>query len=388
MSTILCGDGVTDNTAALNAALALGGEIKLSGNFLISGQVTLPASSALIGSAEHTTITTTGGGYVSFRIAGSNVTVANLTIQNTAKTSGADFMLDTTFGDVIQVRLENVVSYCGFGLWADTGTGTNAYYLVWLINCTARLLRGIGYSFTRACAFLYVEDCTADYVGSTSANYAGFAIDASALAGRSAVGGAFFRQCAVNGTSGAGSHPNQTGYSIVNFSNVWMTNCDADTCDGFGYAFNAVNHLNVTGCEAGLCNNAGIVLVNCGWGQFGTNKVYGRQGQPGAASSVHGVFMLEGNQCLTFNGNQVMYCTGDGFNAPAQSGPINLSGDIVSACGGYGIATSGAFGFLASGVTLVGNAAGNYFLGSATHYLQTSMLNSGAVVSIVGPAAG
>ena len=384
------GDGATDDTAAIQAAVATTGQWIYfpPGNYKVSNQITLPANTTLTGSGQLTaTITTSAANFFLFRITGSNVTVENLTIQNGAKTGGADFILDTTIGDIIQVRVQNIVTYSSYGFCTDTGASTNAYYIVWFTNCVARLLRSNGFVFTRVSAFLYIEDCIADFVGSASANFAGFVLNTSPLSGRSNVGGAFFNQCAVNGTStGTGANANQTGFTFANYADIGMSNCLANNCDGYGYALNTITHLDLIRCVAAGCDNSGFALVACAFAEFTACKAYGRQGVTGTAG-VHGIWLLETNSIVIFTGTQVMLCTGDGFNIPQQSGPVNISGGIVSSCGGYGVHCTGTSAVLAVALTLVGNVTGNYNIQGGFQYLHDTMLNAGLVVSI-GPGPG
>ena len=383
--------GVADSTAAFNNACALGAAILVPpGNYKISGQIALAAGATLRGLGQSpATITTTAASFVLFAINGSNVTVENLTIQNGAKTGGADFVLNCPTADVIQTRVQNIVSYSSYGFWTDAGAGNNAYYLTWLTNCVTRVLRGTGFSFTRSCAFLYVENCTADFVGSASANFSGFALSGSALCGRGAVGGAFIRQCAVNGTSGTGSNTSQYGFNFVNFTAIWISLCSADTCDGVGYAFTTVGHVHAVGLEASICNNHGFAFTGCTYFELDGCKTDGRNGMSGATASAHGFCFLNTNSRMCMTGCQAFDMTGDGIFVPQQSGCVNITGGIASTNGGLGIAASGTSAVLVNGLICTGNTGGNYNLSGGSQWLRDTMLHSGTVVSVgPGPISG
>jgi len=388
------GNGSSDDTAEFAAAIAVGGNIYVpEGNYVISSKLAIPSSVALIGAAEKPTITTTAATYTLFSITGSDVVVRNFTIQNAAKTGGADVSIDVGSGTITNVTVDNLITHNSYGLISDSGTAGGFYYALWVTKCMALGLRNIGYRFTRALGFLYVEDCTADYVQSTGATgFTGFVVDNTVLLSiGQAVGGCFFTNCDAQGNSGLGtSNPTQGGFQFANTNEVWMSNCDADNLDSIGYLFNNVAHIHINTCEASICNNFGWSFTNSGFLEASGLRCYGRLGNPnGAAANTPGISFSGGNYRMSFTGISVYNATGDGIVVAAgQAGPINFSGGQVVGCGGAGLVTAGISAVLASGMTFALNAS-NYSIGGGSQYLQVSQLQSGAVVSVgPGPVSG
>lgn len=389
------GDGTTDDTdALLDAIKALGpngGTVFLPVppvSYLLSSTILLGNGVTIIGEPSKSAISTAAGMYPLFSIGGSDSGVENLVIQNQAKTGGPDILIDPGSGTINRTRINNLLTWNSYGLVADTGTDNGCYVSTWVTRCQARQVRYNGFSFTRSFAYLFLDDCVADFIGSTNPNYTGFALDNSALASVPAVGGALIRGCSVTGTStGSGAYPAQGGFCIYNTNEVWALDCDADTVDRFGWNFTNVNHLHMANCEAGLCGDFGMVFTNVGFIDAASLRVYGRS-QITHNGPANGINFCGGCSNVSLTGVTVMDCTGDGIFVPQQAGRVNISGGQILGCAGYGLQTSGSSSVLASGLSLSGNTA-NYSLGGPQHYLQVSQLNNGAVVSVgPGPVAG
>jgi hypothetical protein len=130
------GDGATDDTAAFNAAVAAlgtgGGTVYVKtppSSYRLSGTITLPRNVSIIGDINKSAITTASGSYTLFSITGSFVTIANLSIENTAKSGGADISIDVGSGQIINTILSDIISYNGYGLVADSGSANGLYYM-------------------------------------------------------------------------------------------------------------------------------------------------------------------------------------------------------------------------------------------------------------------
>jgi hypothetical protein len=90
------GDGIADDTtamqAAINAAIAQKTYVELNGAFKF-GALTINNKCRIVGGDGRTSITAVAGSYDMFTISGSDVTIENLYIDDTAKTGGWDFTL-------------------------------------------------------------------------------------------------------------------------------------------------------------------------------------------------------------------------------------------------------------------------------------------------------
>ena len=397
------GNGSTDDTTSFRNAItslgAKGGTVYVpapTASYKLSGLISVPANVSIVGDPNRSAITTAAGTYTLFSIAGSFVTISNLRIDNTAKTGGVDISIDVGsngpgFGWT-HLFIENIYTVNSYGIIADSGSGNGLYQDLIIKRIWGFALRGNGFSFTRSFGSLVLEDCTAGLGASTNPNFTVFALDNSALSGVGAVGGATFSRCYALGTSTNGTYGNQGGFYIANTAAIWISDCDADSLDYTGMAFMNVSDIFISNSNAGLCNNSCMWFVNCSNSLLSGVSIEGRNantGITGATANISGIEFASGNANMSVVGCNIVNCTGDGINIPVNAGSINISGGQIKGCTGYGIRASGTSAVLASGLTLVGNTTGNYFLGGIFHYLQVSQLNSGAVVSVgPGPVSG
>jgi len=160
----------------------------------------------------------------------------------------------------------------------------------------------------------------------------------------------------------------------------------ADTCDGKGFIFNAVNKLHLQNVTAGLCNNHGYEFTSVTNSDGIGIKAFGRNGLTTPAANIDGLKFVSGCSIFVLANVLARDCTGHGVNKnAAQAGAINVSNLMSASNVGRGVRSTGnSSAFLVSGSTLTGNTAGNYDLAGDTDWLQATQLNSGAVVS-VGP---
>jgi Pectate lyase superfamily protein len=396
------GDGVTDDTTAWrNAVTALGsvgGTVVVPMppvSYLLSGEITLPAKVSIVGDVTKSLINTAAGTYTLFSIAGSHVSIKNLSIENLNKTGGKDISIDTTSANgpgngYAHLYIENILSDNSYGVIGDSGSGQGLYQDCIIKRVWATSARGIGFSFTRSFGSLVVEDCTAGW-GASSASFAMFAIDNSVLttAGVGAVGGATFSRCFALG-SDTFTHASQVGFSIYNTVAVWMNDCDADSCDFAGMLFSNVANAYIINSSCSCGTGYGIYFTGCLACQVSNMYISGLNflsGGPGlGADGVAGLGLGGGNSEMSFVGLDIATCGGAGISIVQQNGPINFSGGFVRACSGPGILCTGTQAVLVTGMTLVGNGC-NYSFGTsaAPQFLRGVMLNSGGVVN-AGPA--
>ncbi len=382
------GDGTTDDTAAFRAAVA--GLPNGTGTvlvptppvaYLLSGKITLPTKVSIVGDEQRSWIKTAAGTYTLFSITGSFTTVKNLFIDDTNKSGGVDISIDCGShgpgSGLNHIIIENITVLSSYGVVADSGSGQGLYQDCIVRNIWADAMRGIGLSFTRFFGSLFISTCTIGSGGTLgSPGTAGIAVDSSVLtnAGVGSVGGLWMCDCWCG--------QNVNGYSIANTVAVWINNCQADTSSNIGWLFSNVQNAYLSQLEGGLsASGANMWFVNC-FNCTVTSPVVNGGGS-------HGIVFASGNAFITVSNAYVSGAAGAGiFVAATQTGCINISGGIFATCANYGLSFSGASAVMASGMTLVGNSAGNYFLGGNVHHLRDAQVNSGSVVNADGPALG
>jgi len=390
------GDGVTDDTAAINNTIAAGRVAFLPGRnytFLASGTLNVPVGGAVIGPEGKATIVTAAASFPLFSLNGTDTSLKRLILQNAAKTGGVDILLNVTAGAIERIYLEDIESFSPWGCLDDTGTGNTPYISLYATRVRSRGTRGAtAFNIVRGFAFLQFVDCLADFLGQPVglSDHPGFVIDNAVIATSGPVGGAQFTRCFANGNSRGAAITANWGFSFRNTSSVWLTDCMADSCDGYGFVFSNMNHVWIENSIAGLVNGPGWTFDTCLYVQGSNVRVFGRSinGIPGAATA-HGLSLLTNVGFASFSNLVVDGVFGDGINMPVQAAPINLTGGRISNCTGWGIDTSGTYALLVTGMQFAGNALGNYNLNGSFHYLRACQINSGAVIDAgPGPVAG
>jgi Pectate lyase superfamily protein len=392
------GNGVADDTAAFRAAItaltAGGGTVYVPVppvSYLISGTLVIPSNVSIVGHASKSLIVPAAANFALFSVTGNDIAIRDLHINNVNKTGGVDILIAVGTATYQRLTFENITTNNSFGFIADSGSGAGYYYLTRFKDCVALGLRGIGWSLTRSFAYLYIRDCTADYAqtpAGSSTNFTGFALDNTALLGSGLpIGGCFISGCSVNGNStGTGVNGSQGGFFFNNTTSVWLCDCIADEVDSVGYVFANTQFIHINNAESSYCNGIGWSFTSCLNIEASGMKAQGRQGFTATANVAGIAFASSGKVSLV--GTSVYGATGIGVDIPAgQSSYTNMSGGQIDGCGSIGLATGGTSAFLATGLTLVGNSS-NYSLAGGFQYLQSSQLNSGAVVSVgPGPVA-
>lgn len=284
----------------------------------------------------------------------------------------------------------NVTNTIASGSTVQFLTGNGVVISLWVNRVQTRQHRGAGYEFFRLLAFGFFRDTVVDFVGSGSANFPGWQMDATSLLAQGAPGGYNFDNCDVEGTSaGTGALTAQVGWHFINCYELFLHRCFADTCDTYGFLFDTCIGVHLIQNTAALCNNHGFWFNNCSHVDGCDFRIQGRSGITGTAA-INGMRFATGNADITLTGVKVLSATGDGISKPAtQSGPINITGFMVTNCGGWGVTSVGNSAFLLVGGTFAQNTSGNYNLSGTNDYLQASQLNAGTVVSVgPGPVSG
>lgn len=385
------GDGSADDTAAFQAAINEAQSknciLYLPGAFKI-GAVNITGNLHMMGAGSQTTITAKAGNYDMFTISGSDVTIENLYIDDTAKTGGWDITLDCGTSTLERLNFTNINTFYSRGFMRDTGT-TGVHVTTRVTECQARGHRGYGIYLTRPFAFVFITQVSIDYVGmGADANWTGIYFNPAGIGG--GAGGVVMDDCDVLGTMGVFTNANQRGYDIRNTAAVWMKQCRADTVCEIGYVFDTIVGLHLVGTTAGLCGSHGYYFEDVINSSFVGIEGFGRNYLAGAPAGADGVRFVTGCADIVMTGGYMRDFTGNGiYKTSAQAGPINIGTVQLISNTLRGLASAGDSPLLATGIQFRANVAGNYQLLGASDYLQVSQLNDTTVVNVgPGPVSG
>lgn len=385
------GDGVTNDTAAMqlaiNYAASTSQTLRLP-PLVRCGALNIPANTSIVGTSNRTRITAISGSYNMFTIAGSDVSIENLFIIDTAKSGGWDFIIACGTTQKDRIFITNVNSLDSRGFMTDSGSGSGYHVTTLVTQCQLKSHNGPGIQLTRAFAFQWYTRIVVDYVGVSTSNYTAFYFNLSGL-GASA-GGLNIIDCDVLGTMGSFANANQRGFDIRNTAAVWIINSRADGVCEIGWLFDTVNLIDARGLVSSLCGSHGLWLQTVTNSRFADSGLYGRNYLPSPPAGSDGIRFVSGCANISFNGGLSRDFTGNGLNkTAAQSGAILATGMQLIANTGYGAFSTGNSGLLVAASQFGGNVAGNYNLGGTSDYLQSSQLNSGAIANVgPGPVAG
>lgn len=281
-------DGVTDDSAAIAAALAASNTIYIpydADGLAVSSTITLTAGKAVIGDPRKSRVNKLGS-FDLFTVAGSNVSVENIEAYNTTNTNtGAFLHFDTSAGSYERVHVNNVRTHSfrdGFTDDASSGSIDEFYPC----NVIFSEHRGRGVYLRDAIAFIFFEYVAVDYNGSSSTDFTGFEFVDGA--------GIYIYHCDVLGRASdlEAAVSNQKGFVYTSCTSVVVHRCDADVCGSDGFTFTTCGYVQLD-AEASLCAGHGIVQDNtdiC----YGSVQVIGRSGQSYAPTGKHGVWVKTG----------------------------------------------------------------------------------------------
>jgi hypothetical protein len=385
------GDGIADDTtamqAAINAAIAQKTYVELNGAFKF-GALTINNKCRIVGGDGRTSITAVAGSYDMFTISGSDVTIENLYIDDTAKTGGWDFTLACGTSTIERIQIFNINTFYSFGFLRDTGT-TGVHITTRVTECQARGHRGYGVYMVRPFAFIFLTQISIDYVGmGAAANFTGFYFNPSGIGG--GAGGLVMDDCDVLGTMGVFTNANQRGYDIRNTAAVWMKQCRADTVCEIGFVFEAITGLHLVGTTAGLCGSHGYYLTDVINSSLVGIEGFGRNYLTSPPAGADGIRIVSGCGDIVMTGGYMRDFTGNGiYKIAAQAGPINIGTMQLIANTLRGVASAGDSPVLLTGIQFRANVVGNYDLGGNSDYLQVSQLDATTVVNVgPGPITG
>ena len=387
--------GTGDNTAAFQALL---NEASASGRTaylppaIRAGAITVPTGVRVEPSGAQTTITTLAGSYDTFTLSSSDVELYGLLLENAAKTGGKDFLIACGTGTVRDIRVEEVLSRDSRGLIGDSGSGATGYHInTNFKNVHSERLNGPGVAMTRTFAYIFFRDVTADFVGVATGDFRGFDFDCSGMTAPDA-GGILLEDCNVLGSASTYTTTvtNQRGFNIANLKAMQISRCTADGCGEYGWVLSHVNVLEADVVRGLLCANSGLYLDTVSNAVFTNVKASGRKGLAYAPATKDGIYFNGGCYDTVFTGGLVRDFTGNGINkATAQAGDVDFFGFRSCQNTGRGVYERGDSGFLYASGSLGANTAGNYDLGGAYAYIQSTQINSGAIVNVgPGPITG
>jgi hypothetical protein len=224
-------------------------------------------------------IVKTGGDHL-FYMAGSNLEVNGIFTDELPSTGGYVFMIDTAQGRE-RLRISNIKTYHSRGLISDTNNTAGVIVDLRLDNVMARLHRGRGSYLTRAFAYIFLRQCTIDYVGATdpaSTNIPAWVFfNAEGLE---------FDSVDVLGTVNAAPAGSQHGFYLDNVRALTIKQAMADNVGGFGFYFTNCQYIDAAIIKASLGGGCAIVAAN-GTTDLRINLLYlsGRNGLPNNANS-------------------------------------------------------------------------------------------------------
>ena len=380
-----------DNTAAINAAMALGPAYIPPGtyNYTQVGATgvafTLAAGYQLLATPREVTLVGASGTYETFRVTGSNTRVEGVDFNDAAKTAGAFHHIQCGTSGIEETRVTNMIVYRSTGGAIDSGattapygTHTKTYWedVVFLGH------RGPGFTYTRSFAFLTIgRKCVVDYPQTPTGSENHTAFDYNG-ANMPAGAGGLILGLEVLGTSGnATTTTSQKGFFIRNTAAVFLLNCRVDNVEGEGIRIEDCSSIYMQDCHVGLCDGHSLIFKNTDyvWGTFSIN---GRR-VAGGGTSKDGL-RLEGG-CAYYNIKpQIVDVKGNGINISATDDVLHFHDVQILTCEGTGIlsASSSTYMTVGGGIISMPGAIADYNLGSTNHRIFNVLGTSGAVINV------
>jgi hypothetical protein len=358
------GDGVTNDTAAIQAAInaSAGKNILMpSGNYLCTGTIILPASTTLYGDGIGSTT------LIANNLTGDLVTlngdysaIKNITIAPTiTKTSGASIVMNGFGSQAIDILIDNY--FIGF-----ITTGTVIYIArVNIRNCVSA--SGIGISIRNG-NDQYLTEIVADNPNGIFP-FAGLQITAS--------GGVFASRCDFI-RFGIGILVNPTSGQEVTWT--FMTDVATDTCSINGWNFTPSGTGRVYGtslenCWAASASGAGFVSG------FDTGVVNGMNltNFRALANGNEGIFL--GSNTSNFSSSNTI-ASGNNKLLTGRAG-IRIAASNITFMGGSSKATSGLTDIQSYGVLIDSTSSGVLLEGVDVTTSNTPILNNSSNPNIV-----
>lgn len=378
----------TPNSAALqlaiNDAQTSGKTLYLTPSIVKDSPVVITAPCSIVGVGKKTVATSTAVNINWITIRSSDVSISNLQLENVLATGGWDFTIDTGAGvNLERIQIRNVTAFHSRGGMRDIGTGNHV--TVDIDNYFNRILKGPHIQFSRSFAYLDINNSTADFNGSGAAgNFKAFSLTGTGLGAGS--GGGKFKACHVLGEANS-ALTNQIGFDFTDYAAPWFIgDVTADSCGGRGYRFTRCNKIegNIT---ASLNQDHAVTFVDCSFSNLIING-QGRRGIGGASASkdiVRFEAVSGGNNSINIFVGYLADPTGNHVTVMGtQGGPVNIIGGAATGATGRALVTTGSSVVQWTGFVWNNNAAGNYDLGNALHWVE-GVFASGGRSTFNGP---
>lgn len=378
----------TPNSAALqqaiNDAQTSGKTLYLTPSITKDAPVVITAPCSIVGVGKKTVATSTAVNINWITIQSSDVSISNLQLENVLATGGWDFTIDTGAGvNLERIQIRNVTAFHSKGGMRDIGTGNHV--TVDIDNYFNRILKGPHIQFSRSFAYLDINNSTADFNGSGAAgNFTAFSMTGTGL-GDSA-GGGKFKACHVLGGGGP-TLTGQIGFDFVDYDAAWFIgDVTADSCGGRGYRFTRCNKIEGV-ITSSLCHDHAVSFIDCSFSDLLINA-QGSKGLSGALANkdlIRFEASAGGNNSINLRLGYLADPTGNHVNVVGtQSGAINLLGGVASGATGRALVATGSSVVQWTGFVWNNNAAGNYNIASALHWVE-GVFASGGRTTFNGP---
>jgi hypothetical protein len=373
------GNGVTDDTAAFQAAINTGKRVFIpNGNYNISASLNITSPVFIDAESKQAIISLpAAASFDLFRIASNNVFFRNFTVQGNGTQTGSVFKLRSSIGSFEIFSFEGIeTKQCCHFLTDDNSSGVLT--LCYIDNCLHRQPTGNGIDVNDIFAFFFADHFTIDYVGITAP-----ASNTPGIRVRNNQGMRFSNIDILGGTIAGMS--NRRGVDIQNSEAIWLNRVMADTMGGEGIFFQNCAAIHLIDVTASLCDLHQIVIAGCNnvigstLYAAGRNTLAGTTGQDGIRISGGSTGVAISNLFATAN-------TQHGLHALDAGTSVTVAGLNSRANTGRGFRCAG-LSSVVSAAQLAANTAGNYNLGGAFDHVAAIQLNSGALVAnATGPA--
>jgi parallel beta-helix repeat protein len=417
------GDGVTDDTAAFQAALNVGGTVvvpKPSVEYLISGQLLVTQSGTTLHGLGMPTIRVATGANNMLKVKASFFTLENFRLYAGSPLSAAVIMIDTANHALTNIRVSNIRGENLFGFYEDNA-GSNLLINAVISDVLLNAHKGYGIYTQKHFAYIYIDGFGVSRVGlsGTNYNYPAVRIENGE--------GIFVRDGSHDGTNITSIQSSQHGYHFINTNFIHLENVIPDHVGGHAFYFQTCANVRVLHCSSPNTNLSAIRATNtsyfvvsnsifngfvtasataCGIELSNCSRV-SVSGCTFLQSKSHGAFFsvcedITISNCLAFlnGGNGFYFLASSQVIASAlESRQNTLAGFLTSGCSrvstssyqavantGRGIEGTSDVAVLHNGAILSSNSAGNYSIAGTVSYLRNCMLNSGSVINADAPA--
>lgn len=373
------GDGVTNDTAAFQAAINTGKRVFIpNGNYLITASLNVNNPVFLDGESSQAFITLpSSASFDLFRIASNNVSFRNFTVIGNSTQTGTIFKIRSSVGSFEKFYLKNIeTQYCHQFLVDENSTGT--IVLCYVKDCLHRQPTGCAIDVADIFAFFFIDHFSADYVGVTAASS-----NVPIIKVRNNQGLRFTNVDLLGGTVAGFS--SRRGFDIQNSESVWLNHVMADTVGGEGVFISNCNAVLLNNVTGSLCGLHQIVIDACS-NVVGSILYAGGRNALGGVAGQDGIRVSGDTAIATLTGLNCVSNTQHGLHMLGPATSLTVSGLNSRFNGGRGIYSAGLSSVVSAAQTPF-NTLGNYeLIGSANHVMGIQLSSGALVVNATGPA--